>query len=54
MNELQVNFALGVPQRAGGGDYGNRTLEYSNGGNPIAVSFSGNKAVEVTPIKDSK
>ena len=54
MNELQVNFALGVPQRAGGGDYGDRTLEYSNGGNPMRVSFSGNKAVEITPIKDSK
>ena len=50
MNELQVNFALGVPQMAGGGDYGERTLEYSNGGNPIRVSFSGNKAVEVTPV----
>src|SRR6266705_5775142 len=41
MNELQVNFALGVPQKAGGGDYGERTLEYSNGGKPIRVSFSG-------------
>lgn len=50
MNELQVNFALGVPQKAGGGDYGERTLEYSNGGNPVRVSFSGNKAVEITPI----
>jgi len=51
MNELQVNFALGVPQKAGGGDYGERTLEYSNGGNPIRVSFSGNKAVEIAPVK---
>jgi hypothetical protein len=50
MNELQVNFALGVPQRAGGGDYGERTLEYSNGGNPIRVSFSGNKAVDIVTI----
>ena len=51
MNELQVNFALGVPQKAGGGDYGERTLEYSNGGNPIRVAFSGNKAVDIVPVK---
>jgi hypothetical protein len=50
MNELQVNFALGVPQKAGGGDYGERTLEYSNGGKPVRVSFAGNKAVDVTPV----
>jgi hypothetical protein len=51
MNELQVNFALGVPRKAGGGDYGDRTLEYSNGDKPVRVSFSGNKAVEITPIQ---
>jgi hypothetical protein len=51
MNELQVNFALGAPQSAGGGDYGDRTLQYSNGGSPVSVSFSGNKAVEITPVK---
>jgi hypothetical protein len=51
MNELQVNFALGAPQRAGGGDYGDRTLDYSNGGKPIQVSFSGNKAIEITPVQ---
>ena len=51
MNELQVNSALGMPQRTGGGDYGDRTLEYSNGGKPVKVSFSGNKAVEITPIQ---
>jgi hypothetical protein len=51
MNELQVNFALGAPQSAGGGDYGDRTLEYSNGGSPVGVSFSNNQAVAITPIK---
>jgi len=51
MNELQVNFALGVPQSASGGDYGDRTLVYSNGGSPISVSFSNNKATEITPVK---
>jgi len=51
MNELQVNFALGVPQSASGGDYGDRTLVYSNGGLPISVSFSNNKATEITPVK---
>ena len=51
MNELQVNFALGAPQKASGGDYGDRTLEYSNGGKPVQVSFSNNKAVEITPVQ---
>jgi hypothetical protein len=51
MNELQVNFALGAPQSAGGGHYGDRSLQYSNGGSPVSVSFSGNKAVEITPDK---
>ena len=51
MNELQVNFALGAPQKASGGDYGDRTLQYSNGGRPVQVSFSNNKAVEVTPVQ---
>jgi hypothetical protein len=51
MNELQVNFALGVPQSASGGDYGDRTLVYSNGGSPISVSFSNNKATEIAPVK---
>ena len=54
MNELQVNSALGMPQRTGGGDYGDRTLEYSNGGKPIKVSFSGNKAVEITPVQSQE
>jgi hypothetical protein len=51
MNELQVNFALGAPQSASGGDYGDRTLVYSNGGSPISASFSNNKATEITPVK---
>jgi hypothetical protein len=51
MNELQVNFALGVPKSTSGGDYGDRTLQYANGGSPISVSFSNNKATEITPVK---
>jgi hypothetical protein len=51
MNELQVNFALGVPQSTSGGDYGDRTLVYSNGGSPISVSFSNNKATEISLVK---
>jgi len=51
MNELQVNFALGVPQSNSGGDYGERTLQYANGGSPFNVSFSNNKATEITPVK---
>jgi hypothetical protein len=50
MNELQVNFALGVPRATNGGEYGDRILVYSNGGSPISVSFSNNKAVDITPL----
>jgi hypothetical protein len=49
MNELQVGFALGTSGSVGGGDYGNREIEYSNGGHPVKVSFQNNKAVTVTP-----
>jgi hypothetical protein len=47
MNELQVGFALGVGIAEGGGDYGNRTLTYDNGGHPVKVTFENNHATQV-------
>ena len=51
MNELQVSFALGTAGTISPGDYGNRSIEYSNNGNPVKVTFEHNKAVSVTPAK---
>jgi hypothetical protein len=51
MSELQASFALGG---AGGSDsdkVGNRTIEFTNGGKPVTVTFEKNKAVKVTPGK---
>jgi hypothetical protein len=49
MNELQVSFALGTAGDFGPGDYGTRTVEYTNNGNPVKVTFEKNKAVIVAP-----
>jgi hypothetical protein len=49
MNELQAGFALGTSATADAGSYGNRRMEYSNAGKPIAVTFSENKAVSIEP-----
>jgi hypothetical protein len=51
MNELQVSLALGTSASAGSGDIGNRTMEYTNAGKPVKVTFENNKAVEVAPEK---
>ncbi|HWX53453.1 MAG TPA: hypothetical protein VN176_02555 [Verrucomicrobiae bacterium] len=48
MSELQAGFALGV-SAAGAGNYGNRTMEYTNAGKPVTVTFSADKAVTVVP-----
>jgi len=47
MNELQAGFALGTAGSVGSGDYGNRSVEYSNNGNPVKVTFEKNRAVSV-------
>ena len=47
MSELQASFALGTSANAGPGDYGNRTMEYTNDGNPVKVTFEKNKAIKV-------
>lgn len=51
MNELQVELALGSSAIVGSGDYGNRTLYYSNGGHPVTVTFANNKAASVVQNK---
>lgn len=51
MNELQVSFALGTAGTISPGDYGNRSIEYSNNGNPLKVTFEHNKAVSIMPAQ---
>jgi hypothetical protein len=47
MSELQAGLAIGVGVPEGSGDYGSRTLRYANGGKPMAITFRGDKAVEI-------
>jgi|SRR6185312_6817718 len=47
MNQLQVGFALGLGQSEGSGDTDSGTMYYANGGNPISVTYSNGKVVEV-------
>jgi hypothetical protein len=49
MSELQTIFAIGVGIPQGSGDYGSRTLHYSNGGKPLVITFQNDKAVEIKP-----
>ena len=47
MNQLQIGFALGLGSSEGSGDPDNGTMYYANGGNPISVTYSNGKAVDV-------
>lgn len=47
MSELQASFALGTSANAEPGDYGNRTMEYTNNGSPVKVTFEKNRVVKV-------
>ena len=49
MNELQASFAigLGIPEKSG--EPGNRTVNYPNGGNPLSITYSNDKAAEIKP-----
>jgi len=49
MSELQTSFAIGLGIPEGSGDYGDRTLHYSNGGKPLVIAFQNDKAVEIKP-----
>jgi hypothetical protein len=48
MNELQVDFAvgMGIPDSGAGAD--DRTVRYANGGKPLVVVFRGGKVTEVS------
>jgi hypothetical protein len=47
MSELQASFAIGLGIPEGSGDYGSRTLHYTNGGRPVTITFENDKAVEI-------
>jgi hypothetical protein len=47
MSELQASFAIGAGVPEGSGDYGSRTLHYSNAGKPLVITFQNDKAVEI-------
>ncbi|HZD96391.1 MAG TPA: hypothetical protein VE133_19170 [Candidatus Sulfotelmatobacter sp.] len=51
MSELQASFAVGGNGSSDSDKPGDRTIEYSNAGNPVTVTFEKNKAVKVTPGK---
>jgi hypothetical protein len=47
MNELQVDFAVGMGALDTGSSSAERTLRYANGGKPLVVIYRDGKAVEV-------
>lgn len=48
MNEIQAGMAMGIGRIVGsGGDYGNRTLQYTHGGKTVEVMFRENQAARV-------
>jgi hypothetical protein len=49
MSELQTSLAIGAgaPEAYSSGQYGERTLHYSNGGKAMSVTFENDKAVEI-------
>jgi hypothetical protein len=49
MSELQASFAIGAGSPEGSGEYGSRTLHYSNGGKPLVITFQNDNAVEIKP-----
>ncbi len=51
MSELQTSFAVGANGASDSDKYGNRTIEFSNDGHPVSVTFEKDKAVKVTQGK---
>jgi len=47
MNEIQVNFALGMGTAAGSGEGADKTLNYPNGGKPFRVTYRNGKVEEI-------
>lgn len=55
MSELQAVFALGAGRPTSGGTLGDRTIEFPNNGHPITVTFTDNKATQISSNdKDQK
>jgi hypothetical protein len=51
MSELQVALSIGAGASDGSGDYGNRTLEYDNSGDPMTIRYEAGRAVSITRPK---
>ena len=51
MNELQVDFAIGMGQPERQQDPAWKTVHYPNGGNPITITYHDGKAVEIRAEK---
>jgi len=49
MDELQVDFAVGMGALDTGSSSSERTLRYPNGGKPLVVSYRDGKAAEIKP-----
>jgi hypothetical protein len=49
MNELQVDFAIGMGMPERSGEASVKTVRYPNGGRPLTVTYRDGKAVEVKP-----
>ena len=49
MNELQVDFAIGMGMPERSGEASVKTVKYPNGGRPLTVTYRDGKAVEVKP-----
>ena len=49
MSELQASFSIGAGVPEGSGDYGSRTLHYSNGGKPLVITYRNDQAAEIKP-----
>jgi len=50
MNQLQVSFAIGVPDASSNpSDELNTALHYANNGHPVTVTFENGKATQITP-----
>ncbi len=49
MNELQVDFAVGIGALDAGSSSAERTLHYANGGKPLVVIYRDGKATEIKP-----
>ncbi|HWY19584.1 MAG TPA: hypothetical protein VNX26_00090 [Candidatus Acidoferrum sp.] len=49
MNELQVDFAVGMGALDAGSSSAERTLRYANGGKPLVVIYRDGKVAEVKP-----